>query len=182
MRNPPNDDPALSDYDDNNDCDPLEHIEPLLPESEPPELHEPPGSPMPAMNTIVKTVKDLPHPQSSISYRNAPDGEWIYAEILSKAGKVKTNNWHYMNIKQNGSENGTCVSLKGAEWKREDQQLAEEIYFGTDGLRFQKICIRFEKGTCYFVLSLTNLYSIQVCCAIKYMYIVKYTCYLTNTG
>ena len=116
---PPNDDPELSDSDDNNDRDPLNPVEPLLPEPEPPELHEPqepPESPMPAMNTtIVKTVKDLPLPQSSISYRTTPDGEWIYAEILSKAGKVKTNNWHYMNIKQNGSENGTCVSLKGVE-------------------------------------------------------------------
>ena len=118
VRNPPNDDPSLSDSDDNNDCDPLKPVEPLLPEPEPPKLHEPPelpGSLMPAINTtIVKTVNDLPFPQSSISYRNTPDGEWIYAEILCKAGKVKTNNWHYMNIKQNGSENGTCVSLKGA--------------------------------------------------------------------
>ena len=138
VRNPPNDDPALSGSDDNNDCDPLEPVESLLPEL--PELHEPPepsGPLMPAINTtIVKTVKDLPLPQSSISYRNTPNGEWIYAEILSKAGKVKTNNWHYMNIKQNGSENGTCVSLKGAEWKKEDQKSAEEIYFGTYGLRF----------------------------------------------
>ena len=130
VRNPPNDDPELSDSDDNNDRDPLEPVEPLSPEPEPP---EPPESPMPAMNTtIVKTVKDLPLPQSSISYRTTPDGEWIYAEILSKTGKVKTNNWHYMNIKQNG----TCVSLKEVEWKREDQQPAEEIYFATDGLRF----------------------------------------------
>ena len=92
---------------------------------------------MPAMNTtIVKTVKDLPLPQSSISYRNTADGEWIYAEILNNAGKVKTNTWHYMNIKQNDSESGTCVSLKGAEWKREDQQPSEEIYFSTNGLRF----------------------------------------------
>ena len=98
MRNPPNDDLELSDSDDNNDLelsdsddnndrDPLEPVEPLLPEPEPPELHEPPErpeSPMPAMNTtIVKTVKDLPLPQSSISYRTTPDGEWIYAEILS---------------------------------------------------------------------------------------------------
>ena len=80
---------------------------------------------MPAMNTtIVKTVKDLPLPQSSISYRNTPDGEWIYAEIFNKAGKVKTNNRHYMNIKQNSSENGTCGSLKGTELKKEDQQSA----------------------------------------------------------
>ena len=50
---------------------------------------------------------------------------------------MKTNNWHYMNIKQNGIENGTCVSLKGVEWTREDQQPAEEIYFATDGLRFK---------------------------------------------
>ena len=96
MRNPPNDDQVISDSDDNNDHDPLEPVEPLLPEPEPPELHEPPEppeSPMPAMNTtIVKTVKDLPLPQSSLSYRTTPDGEWIYAEILSNAGKVKTNN------------------------------------------------------------------------------------------
>ena len=111
-------------------------VEPLLPEPEPPELHEPPEPPMSALNTtIVKTIKDLPLPQSSISYRSTPDGEWIYAEILSKAGKVKTNIWHYMNIKQNGSENGMCVSLKGVEWKKEDQQPAEEIYFATDVLR-----------------------------------------------
>ena len=30
-----------------------------------------------------------------------------------------------------------CLSLKGAEWKREDQQPAEEICFGTNGLRFK---------------------------------------------
>ena len=42
-----------------------------------------------------------------------------------------------MNIKQNGSEIGMCVSLKGVEWKREDQQPTEEIYFATDGLRFK---------------------------------------------
>ena len=42
-----------------------------------------------ALNTtIVKTIKDIPLPQSSISYRTTPDGEWIYAEFLSKAGKV----------------------------------------------------------------------------------------------
>ena len=127
VRTPPNDDPALSHSDDDNDCDPLEPVEPLL--REPPES---PGPPMPSLNTaIVKTVKDLPLPQSSISYRTTPDREWMYAEILSKAGKVKTNNWHYMTIKQNGSENGMCVSVKGGEWKREDQQPAEEIYFGT---------------------------------------------------
>ena len=81
VRNPPNDDPALSYSDEDNDCDPLEPIKPLLPEPESPELYEPPEPPeppMPAPNTtIVKTVKDLHLPQSSISYRNTPDGEWI---------------------------------------------------------------------------------------------------------
>ena len=125
----------------------FEPLEPLLSETEPPELHEHPDPPeplMPALNTtIVKTVQDLLIPQSSISYRTNHDGEWIYAE--SKARKVKTNNWHYMNIKQNSSENGMCVSLKGAEWKIEDQQTAEEIYFGTNGLRLKSLT-RYKSG------------------------------------
>ena len=75
MINPPNDDPALSESDDANVRGPPESIEPLLPEPEPP---DPPELPMSAMNTtIVKTVKDLSLPQSSISYRSTPDGEWI---------------------------------------------------------------------------------------------------------
>ena len=69
VRNPPNDDPALSDSNDDNDREPLlPEPEPLLPEPEPHELHEPqkPSQPlMPALiTTIVQTIKDLPLSQS----------------------------------------------------------------------------------------------------------------------
>jgi hypothetical protein len=87
--------------------------------------------------TVVKTVKDLPHPQTSISYKNPSDEEWKCAEVVSKAGKATTNNWHYMNIREEGEEDARCVSLKGVQWRIEEQQQSEDIFFGTVGVRFE---------------------------------------------
>ena len=87
--------------------------------------------------TLVKSAKDLPRPKTTISFRNTPNDDWTHAEVVSRAGKTTTGNWHFMNIRQDGKDDAVCVSLKGAEWKvQEEQPIMEDIFFGYQGVRF----------------------------------------------
>jgi hypothetical protein len=41
-----------------------------------------------------------------------------------------------MNVRVDGKKTINCVSLKGAEWKTEEEQPTEDIFFGEGGVRF----------------------------------------------
>ena len=93
--------------------------------------------------TVVKSPRDLPKPSTKIRFRQNRDseGEWCQGEVISRAGKSTTANWHFMNIKHQDEESARCVSLKGAQWEDivpENEISEEEVYYGisTDGHRF----------------------------------------------
>ena len=83
--------------------------------------------------TIVNTPRDLPTPSTQIKFRASGSEEWCQCEVISKAGKTTTGNWHYMNIKPYNAESAHCVSFKEAEWKEviPEEPDVEEVYFGT---------------------------------------------------
>lgn len=84
--------------------------------------------------TVVKAPRDLPKPLLNIKYRFHDDGVWHHGEVVSKAGKATTANWHYMNIKET-DQSAKCISLKNAEWttdqKNDQNGDVEEVFFGT---------------------------------------------------
>ena len=58
--------------------------------------------------TLVKSAKDLPRPKTTISFRSTPNDDWTHAEVVSRAGKTTTGNWHFMNIRQDGKDDAVC--------------------------------------------------------------------------
>ena len=91
---------------------------------------------------VVKCPDDLPKPSSRISFRQDGQEEWTHGEVISRAGKRTTSNWHYMNIVPADEDSARCVSLKNAEWKSHPPDCEgnpEETYFGTsaDSSRFR---------------------------------------------
>lgn len=83
---------------------------------------------------FIKATKSiyLPKVHSTIQYRKEGDSTWHKAEIVSKAGKSTTGNWHFMNIKYPGEDDAKCVSMKNVEWKLADlpTEPEEEVFFG----------------------------------------------------
>ena len=64
----------------------------------------------------VKSHKDLPKINSTVTCIFPNYNGEVKCNILSKAGKSSTKNWHYMNI-QEDREDGKCCSFKDASWK-----------------------------------------------------------------
>ena len=83
--------------------------------------------------TIVNTPWDLPKPSTQIKFCASGSDEWCQCEVISKAGKTATGNWHYMNTKPYNAESAHFVSFKEAEWKEviPEEPDVEEVYFGT---------------------------------------------------
>lgn len=93
--------------------------------------------------TVVKTPKDLPKTSMKIRFRlnKELEEEWCQGEVVSRAGKTTTGNWHFMNVKHQEEESARCISLKGAEWEEmmpENEIPEEEVFYGisTDSHRF----------------------------------------------
>ena len=65
----------------------------------------------------VKNPKTLPKVNALIECKFPNYEQIVKCKILSKAGKVSTANWHFLNIQEYGEEAGKCCSFKGASWR-----------------------------------------------------------------
>ena len=64
--------------------------------------------------TMVNSPRDLPKPSTKIRFRQSKvsEEEWCQGEVIRRAGKTTTANWHFMNKKHQDEESTRCVSLK----------------------------------------------------------------------
>ena len=65
----------------------------------------------------VDSNQDLPKTKTSVECSFPGTDYPIKCKILSRAGKTSTNNWHYLNIIQDGESTGKCCSFKDASWR-----------------------------------------------------------------
>ena len=89
------------------------------------------------VNTVTVTQNaDLPRKGDSISYKLADSDIWNKGEVVSRGGKASTASWHFLNIQKEGETEPHCLSLKGAEWKKDDVQdevlYSEVVFFSAD--------------------------------------------------
>ena len=71
----------------------------------------------------VSSTKDLPKIGSSVHFRSPSQTDWRFCEVISRGGKAKGANWHFLNIKEGDEEK--CISFKDVIWKKEDD--TEEV-------------------------------------------------------
>ena len=107
-----------------NDPDPIRPMDSDSDSSDPdqstsqPTVSEPEGS---TTDQIVVSTKDLPPNGSSIHFKNPLDSDWRSCQVISRGGKSKGGNWHYLNIKEGSQEK--CISFKDASWKDSTQEV-----------------------------------------------------------
>ena len=63
----------------------------------------------------VSSTKDLPKIGSSVHFRSPSQTDWRFCEVISRGGKAKGANWHFLNIKEGDEEK--CISFKNVIWK-----------------------------------------------------------------
>ena len=65
----------------------------------------------------VKNNTNLPKPNTAVECSFPGVDHSIKCQVLSKAGKSSTANWHYLNILQDGDSKGKCCSFKDVSWR-----------------------------------------------------------------
>ena len=63
----------------------------------------------------VASTRDLPKNGTCISFKDSSGSDWRNCEVISRGGKAKGANWHYLNIKEGTDEK--CISFKDITWK-----------------------------------------------------------------
>ena len=76
----------------------------------------------------VVSKNDLPPVSSHISFKLPGQDDWKDGFVISRAGKMSGNNWHYLNIQENFQE--VCHSFRDAQWK-EVPMPAEESFISS---------------------------------------------------
>ena len=78
---------------------------------------------MAGVETTVTSAKDLPKNGTCVNFKDPSGTDWRTCEVLSRGGKAKCGNWHFLNIKEGTDEK--CVSFKDTTWK--DIQPTDEV-------------------------------------------------------
>ena len=70
--------------------------------------------------TCVNDKRSLPKVGSLIECKFENYDPIVKCRVLSKAGKSSTANWHFLNIIEQGEDQGKCCSFKNAFWRSVD--------------------------------------------------------------
>ena len=65
----------------------------------------------------VRNKNNLPKINSVVECNFPGYEQSIKCRVLSRAGKSSTQNWHFMNIQEDGEDNGKCCSFRDATWR-----------------------------------------------------------------
>ena len=88
----------------------------------------------------VNSKNNLPHQNTTIECKFPNYDHNIKCKVISRAGKVSTGNWHFMNIQEQNETRGKCCSFKDASWRpiSEDveEQSSQETFYGTSDSSF----------------------------------------------
>ena len=71
----------------------------------------------------VLSTKDLPKNGSCVNFKSPLETDWRNCEVISRGGKAKGGNWHYLNVKEGSEEK--CISFKDVIWK--DAEPTDEV-------------------------------------------------------
>ena len=84
----------------------------------------------------VVSKRNLPNVNTMIECKFPTLDHSIKCKVLSRAGKVSTANWHYLNILEENATNGKCCSFKNVSWRPipehvDDEPSSQETFYAT---------------------------------------------------
>lgn len=66
---------------------------------------------------LVRCPRDLPKLKTNVDCRFPGYDTVVKCKILSRAGKVSTPSWHFLNVQETEQSEGKCCSFEGVLWK-----------------------------------------------------------------